>query len=139
MGETLCGNDAWDAFVRDHRWAVLTSLRGSGQPVSSVVAYAVDGGQLVVSTPGMTFKRASIERDPRVTLTAVSNAEPFNFVSIEGNAEVTTDDLVRSTRLVFANISDTAYQEPEDLPRWLEEQSRVIIRITPSRAYGVIR
>ena len=42
----------WDDFLTQHRWAVLTTLRGSGEPVSSVVAYARDGDSLVVSTPG---------------------------------------------------------------------------------------
>lgn len=132
-------NAQWDDFVSSHRWAVLTTLRGSGQPVSSVVAYARDGDQLVISTPGGTFKRASIEADPRVNLCVISNAEPFNFVAIEADARVNRDNLVDDTKRVFANIADTQYSEPEDLPAWLESQQRVILRLTPQRVYGVIR
>ena len=36
----------------------------------------VDGDALVISTPGTTFKRASLDRDPRMTLCVISNAEP---------------------------------------------------------------
>lgn len=128
-----------DAFLSAHRWAVLTTLRASGAPVSSMVAYARDGGDFVVSTPGGTFKRRSIERDPRVNLCVISNAEPFDFVAIEGSAAVERDDLVRRTKLVFANLSGTGYREPPDLERWLEDQQRVILRIRPERVYGVIR
>jgi len=128
-----------ERFLSEHRWAVLTTLRSSGAPVSSVVAYARDGGDFVVSTPGGTFKRASIERDPRVNLCAISNAEPFNFVAIEGRASVEEDDLERRTRLVFANIADAGFQEPEDLPAWLEAQRRVMLCIRPERVYSVIR
>lgn len=128
-----------DEFLSAHRWAVLTTLRRSGEPVSSMVAYARDGGDLVVSTPGGTFKRRSIERDPRVNLCVISNAEPFNFVAVEGTAAVESDDLVRRTRLVFANLSGTGWQEPADLERWLTDQRRVILRIRPERVYGVIR
>ncbi len=128
-----------DQFLSAHRWAVLTSLRSSGGPVSSVVAYARDGEDLVVSTPGGTFKRSSIERDPRVNLCVISNAEPFNFVAIEGAAAVESDDLVRRTRLVFANLTGTGYQEPPKLEQWLEDQQRVILRIRPERMFGVIR
>ena len=126
-------------FVLAHRWAVLTSLRDAGSPVSSVVAYAIDGDALVVSTPGGTFKRRSIEKDGRVNLCIISNAEPFNFVAIEGTAEGTDSDLERQTRLVFANIQGTGFELPADLPGWLAKQQRVILRIAPQRCYSVIR
>ena len=132
-------NPEHDEFLSAHRWAVLTTLRSSGGPVSSVVAYARDGDDFVVSTPGGTFKRRSIERDPRVNLCVISNAEPFNFVAIEGSAAVESGDLVRRTRLVFANLTGTGYQEPPDPEQWLEDQQRVILRIRPERMYGVIR
>jgi len=132
-------NEAWDEFITRHRWAVLTTLRRSGQPSSSVVAYARDGDELVISTPGSTFKRSSIEADPRVNLCVISNAEPFNFVAVEATAMVTRDNLVADTRKVFANLTDTGYSEPSDLPAWLEQQQRVILRLQPQKVYGVIR
>ena len=132
-------NSQWDDFITAHRWAVLTTLRSQGQPVSSVVAYARDSDQLVISTPGGTFKRASIAADPRVNLCVISNTEPFNFVAIEALAQVTEENLVDDTKKVFANIADTAFTEPADLPAWLESQQRVILRLTPQRVYGVIR
>ena len=135
----IANDPAWDAFIRSRRWAVLTSLRQSGAPVSSLVAYAVDGDELVVSTPAATFKRASIARDERVNLCVLSNHEPFDFVAVEGVCTIERDDLVRTTKLVFAAIADTPYQEPDDLEGWLQQEGRVILRIRPERTYGVIR
>jgi PPOX class probable F420-dependent enzyme len=132
-------NADWDEFVSTHRWAVLTTLRSTGQPVSSVVAYAREGDDLVISTPRSAFKSLSIERDPRVNLCVLSNAEPMNFVAVEAHATVEHDDLVESTRLVFRNISDTVYQEPDDLARWITDEDRVILRLRVERAFGVIR
>ena len=132
-------NQAFENFIDEYRWAVLTTLRQSGSPVSSVVAYARDGDDLVVSTPGMTFKRKTLENDERVNLCIINNEEPFNFVAVEGVVTIQSDDLVRTTRLVFENIKDTGYQEPEDFENWLETQQRVILRIKPQRVYGVIR
>ncbi|MDA0978648.1 MAG: pyridoxamine 5'-phosphate oxidase family protein [Proteobacteria bacterium] len=132
-------NPAFDEFLSEYRWAVLTSLRSNGQPVSSVVAYARDGDDLIVSTPGATFKRSSIERDSRVNLCVINNEQPFNFVAIEGEAVVEKTRLVETTRLVFKNIEGSGYQEPEDLEAWLDMQDRVIIRIRPVRVTGVIR
>ena len=136
----MISNDpAWEAFIRDHRWAVLTSLRRTGTPVSSLVAYATDGDELVVSTRAATFKHDSIARDERVTLCILSGREPFDFVAVEGFCTIERSDLVPATRLVFAAIKDTPYQEPEDLEGWLEQEGRVILRIRPQRTYGVIR
>lgn len=135
----IADNADHDQFITDHRWGVLTTLRIDGHPVSSVVAYARQQDTVVISTPGTTFKRKSLDRDPRATLCIVTNQEPFNFVSIEGRVEVETTDLVANTRLVFQNIADSEYSEPDDLQAWLDVQQRVILRIHPDRVYGVIR
>ena len=132
-------NPAWDEFLRSHRWAVLTTLRAGGAPVSAVLAYALDGDELMVSSPATTFRHASIDRDERVNLCALSNQEPFNFVAVKGRCDIARTDLVRTTRLVFKAIEGTGYEEPDDLPGWLAAQQRVILRIEPLRVYGVIR
>ena len=135
----ISSNPEWHDFIHSHRWAVLTTLRAAGSPVSSVVAYAVDGDELVVSTRKPTFKCVSAERDSRVNLCVLSNQEPFNFVAIEGQCKVEHRGLVPSTKLIFRNIEGTGYDEPEDLQGWLDEDQRVIFRISPQRVYGVIR
>lgn len=135
----ISDNPSFESFVSAHRWAVLTTLRRSGEPVSSMVAYAHDGDSLVVSTPGATFKRATIDLNPAVNLCVVSNQEPFNFVAIEGMANIESDELIANTKKVFANITGTGFDEPEDLPGWLASQQRVIIRVHPKRVSGVIR
>ena len=129
----------FDDFLTEHRWAVLTHLRSSGAPVNSVVAYAREADTFVVSTPGTTFKRRALARDPRVNLCAISNAEPFNYVAIEGSVEIQTEDLEASTLAVFAAIESTGYEAPHNLAEWLSSQQRVILRITPERVTGVIR
>lgn len=128
-----------EAFVSAHRWASLTTLRKSGAPVTSIVAYARDGDDFIVSTPGGTFKRNSIDRDGRVSLCVINNGEPYSFINIEGNASVSKDSLVELTQRVFDNIKGTGFEAPADLPAWLEAQRRVILRITPTRVNAVLR
>jgi len=128
-----------DDFLSTHRWAVLTHLRSSGAPVSSVVAYAREGNAFVISTPGNTFKRRALQRDTRVNLCALSSAEPFNFVAVEGEAEIITENIEAATLSVFAALEDTGYKAPDNLSQWLSDQDRVILRITPTRVHGVIR
>lgn len=136
----ISDNKVWDDHISHCRWAVLTTLRQKGSPVSSIVAYARDGDELVVSTTFYTFKVSSLKRNPRLNLCVFNNEEPFSFVAIEGEAAVEQDDnLVSNTRLVFDAIEGTGYREPEDLEGWLRSQDRVILRIKPDRVYGVMR
>jgi PPOX class probable F420-dependent enzyme len=135
----MLGNEQFDAFITAHRWAVITTLRASGQASSSVVAYARQGDELVVSTPEGRLKTRTLLRDPRVTLCIISNAEPFNYVTVEGRATIERENLLVPTRAVFAAIADTGYQEPADLANWIKDDRRVIIRIRADRVHGVIR
>ncbi len=135
----ISDNPVWDAFVTNHRWAVLTTLRKTGGPVSSVIAYAREGDELVVSTPGDRFKVTSIAADDRVNLCIISNAEPFNFVAIEGKAIIQRDNLVPATKAVFDAIQGTGYSQPADLAAWIAREKRVVLRIVPVRVSAVIR
>jgi PPOX class probable F420-dependent enzyme len=136
----MIGNDPkLDQFITDNRWAVVTTLRKSGMPSSTWVAYARDGDTLVISTPGYTVKRKTLDRDPRVAVCCTNENAPFNFVTVEGKATVEKDNLVAMTKLVFQAIKGSGYDEPEDLQGWLDSQQRVILRIHPEKVYGVIR
>ena len=128
-----------DRFIGKHRWATLTVLRKSGSPVSSIVAYAVDGDGLVVSTPGSTFKRRAMEVDARVNLCIMSNEEPFDFVSLEATGEVITENIAEATKKVFKNIEAVGYTLPDPLDDWLTQQSRVILRLSVHRRHAVLR
>lgn len=130
---------AEEAFLNSHRWAVLSHLAPGGAPSSSVVAYARDGDEFVVSTPGGTAKRRHIARDGRINLCVISNSEPFNFIALQGRAAVSREDLLRRTRLVFDAISDTGWTVPDDLEAWLKKQQRVIIALRPTHHHTVLR
>ena len=130
---------AWDEFISAHRWAVLTTVRGDGAPSSSVVAYARRDDVLVVSTPGTTFKARSIASNQRVNLCVINNAEPFNFVAVQGVARLLTEDIVGDTMRIFDNIKETGYRPPSDIKAWLKAEQRVIIEVIPDRVHGTIR
>ena len=135
----MATNQLIDRFIGKHRWATLTVLRKSGSPVSSIVAYAVDGDALVVSTPGSTFKRRAMEVDARVNLCIMSNEEPFDFVSLEATGKVITENIAEATKKVFKNIEAVGYTLPDPLDDWLAQQSRVILRLTVHRRHAVLR
>lgn len=135
----MIGKEHHDAFVREHRWAVVTTLRADGSPSTSMVAYAVDGDELVMSVTEDRLKVRTIDRDARVTVCVISNAEPFNYVTVEGDASIQRGDVRAATDLVFDALRPTGYAVPDDIDAWIREQGRVIIRVRPRRVHGVIR
>jgi PPOX class probable F420-dependent enzyme len=93
----MIGTPEFDAFVSDHRWAVVTTLRKDGSASSSMNAYARDGDDLVISTQAHRLKTRTLDNDPRITVCVISNKEPFNFVSVEGRAQVQREDITEAT------------------------------------------
>ncbi|MBI2767618.1 MAG: TIGR03618 family F420-dependent PPOX class oxidoreductase [Chloroflexi bacterium] len=135
----MIGTPQFDDFITEHRWCVITTLRKDGSPTSSVNAYAREGDELVISTQGHRLKVRTLDRDPRITVLVLNDASPFNFVSVEGTAAIQRGDVLEPTRTVFRSLAKINYPEPADLPKWIKEQGRVIIRVTPTRVSGVIR
>ncbi len=135
----MLGTPELDKFISEQRWAVVTTLRRSGQPSSSVVAYARDGDELVISTPGKTLKGRTLERDPRVTVCVFDDAQHPSFVTLEGTCEIQRGEALKEdTEKVFANIAPTGFRPPADVDAWLRDQERVILRVRPQRVSGVL-
>ena len=135
----MIGTPEFDKFVGEHRWAVVTTLRKDGTASSSMNAYARMGDHLVISTQSHRVKAKTLRKDPRITVVVINNQEPFNFVSVEGTAEVLDSGIVEATRAVFKNIEAAGWSEPPNLEQWMKDQGRVILRVTPTRVSGVIR
>ena len=52
----MIGTPEFDEFISKHRWAIVTTVRASGQPSSSVVAYAREDDTLIISTTAPTTR-----------------------------------------------------------------------------------
>ena len=133
----MLGTEAFDQFVSDHRWLVMTTLRKTGQPSSSIVAYVRDGDELLVSTRKETVKVKTLERDTRVTLCIQGDPPHPGFVTIEGVAVIEYTDLAQQTLRILELVSDLM-PLPDDIDHWLESQGRVLIRVKADRVYGML-
>ena len=134
----MLGTPELDKFISEQRWAVVTTLRGSGQPSSSVVAYAREADELVISTPGKTFKVRTLEQDPRVSVCVFDEAQHPSFVTLEGTVEIQREDVKDATQKVFENLAPTGFRPPDNLDAWLRDQERVILRMRSQRVSGVL-
>jgi PPOX class probable F420-dependent enzyme len=130
------------AFVAEHRWGVLATIKGDGRPQLSNVGYAYDAeAQLVrVSVTDSRAKTRNLRADPRVTL-HVASKDFWTWVAVEGTAELTpvaadpNDDTVEELVTYYRGING-------EHPDWDEYRAamvtdrRLVVRFRPEHIYG---
>ena len=135
-------DDRMLAFVAEHRWGVLATIRGNGRPQLSNVGYAYDPEQRLfrVSVTADRAKTKNLQADPRVTL-HVASKDFWTWVAVEGAAELTS---------VAADPNDSAVEElvtyyrgiNGEHPNWDEYRAamvadrRLVVRFRPEHTYG---
>lgn len=127
----------WDpqhlAFARDHRWAVLATGRSDGSPQQSMIGYLVDDeGRLVISAKSYTAKWNNAVRQPKVSVTVPDGRV---HLVVYGDAEAIDRDPLRAelTAQVFGALSGNPPPDPATIAPLLDEQRRVVLRITPTK------
>jgi PPOX class probable F420-dependent enzyme len=122
-------------FLRDHHHAVLVTRRRDGGVQTSPIAAGLDeAGRAIVSTLARSAKARNLQRDPRATLCVVPDSWFGKWIQVEGAAEVVQrpeamDLLVDYYRRISGEHPDWA-----DYRRAMDQQGRVLIRITLERA-----
>jgi PPOX class probable F420-dependent enzyme len=130
-------SEAQAAFLAARQLAVLGTGRRDGSPQLSTVTYRYDGTHLLVSVTKDRAKYWNVRRQPRVCA-----------LVLDGRAQVVvygTAELVEGRERDRAIIAIRAHQGDPlpadyDLDRFsrrLDELGRVILRITPERAFGL--
>jgi PPOX class probable F420-dependent enzyme len=121
-------------FVRPRHHMVLTTFRRDGSPQSSPVSGGVDEqGRIVISSYPQRAKSANLRRDPRASVTVLS--EEFNgpYVQVDGAAEVielpdAVEPLVDYYRAIAGEHPDWA-----EYRQAMVDQGKCLIRVTPER------
>ncbi|MFA7249040.1 MAG: TIGR03618 family F420-dependent PPOX class oxidoreductase [Dehalococcoidia bacterium] len=126
-----------EAFLRDHRLGVLGTGRRDGSPQLSTINYLVEDGKIVLSVTSDRAKWLNSKRQPKVALLVLDGRTQL---IVYGTAECIAGDpervaITRRLRSGGTNppppgISDAEYA------RQLDDQKRVVIRITPASAFG---
>jgi PPOX class probable F420-dependent enzyme len=130
--------------ARANQQSVLTTIRGNGLPQLSNVVHAVDdAGVLRISTTADRAKYVNLQRRPWAAL-KVDGESFWSYAVLEGDVELSAvaaapddaavDELVALYRAVSGEHEDwSAYRAAMVADR------RLVIRITPTRAYGMLR
>lgn len=86
-------DDEVETFIRatPARTAAASTTRKDGRPHAVPVWVDFDGDRIVFNTSGESVKGRSLRRDPRIALAFHDDVPPFNFVVVEGTAELIDD------------------------------------------------
>src|SRR6476659_2957004 len=132
------------AAARANREAVLTTIRGNGLPQLSNVLQAVgDDGLIRVSTTADRAKFANLTRRPWAAV-HVNGENFFSYAVIEGDVELspvaerpddaTVDELVG----LYRALMGADHEDWDDYRRAMVEDRRAMVRVRPTRAYGML-
>jgi PPOX class probable F420-dependent enzyme len=125
-----------EAFLRDTKTIVLSTLDQRGYPHSVAMWYVMDGDRCLMTTYTKSQKAVNIRRNPKVALMAESGAtyDTLKGVLIRGQAELISD--VGLCVGVLARVHEKmSGSMPEGIEEALQAQARkrVVIRVIPER------
>jgi PPOX class probable F420-dependent enzyme len=130
--------------ARSQRNGVLVTIKRDGRPQLSNIIYSVDSdGAIHISVTGDRAKAINMRRDARVSL-YVNRDDNWAYLVIEGNAELTPeaaspDDATVDALVALYRDFQGEHDDWDDYRAAMVREHRVVVRLSPTRAYGALR
>ncbi|MQY23279.1 PPOX class F420-dependent oxidoreductase [Nocardia macrotermitis] len=130
-------------FARAHTRSVLTTIRGNGRPqLSNVTHWLADDGLIRISITADRAKYTNLTRTPWAAL-HITREDFWAYAVIEGDVEVTPvattpDDPTVTELIAYYRALSGEHPDWNDYRRAMITDRRAIVRITPTRAYGML-
>jgi PPOX class probable F420-dependent enzyme len=131
-------DEIWHFLGEGSRTAVFATIQADGGPHAVPTWYAVDGEELVFTTWHTTVKAGNLRHDPRVVLVVQDPEPPYDYVSVEGEAQLIDDlPLCRdvSTRL---GAKYMGADRAEEFGKRNGVAGELVVRIRPTKVFGVM-
>ncbi|GAA1965102.1 PPOX class F420-dependent oxidoreductase [Nocardioides panacihumi] len=132
------------AAAAANQQAVLVTLKRDGLPQLSNVSQAVGGDGLIrVSTTATRAKYHNLRRKPWAAV-HVNGSSFWEYVVLECEAELTpvaadpADAVVEELVELFRSLKGE-HDDWDDYRRAMVADERVVVRLRPTRAYGLLR
>lgn len=122
---------------------VLATHKRDGRPQLSNMMYAVVDGEVRLSVTDDRVKTKNLQRDPRASVHVTSD-DFWSYVVIDGDVGLTAvttdpaDDAAEMLRSTYRAISGE-HPDWDEYNQAMIDQRRLVIRLEPVHAYGVIR
>jgi len=130
-------------YARAHPNAVLLTLKADGRPQSSNVRqWTDDEGVVHVSLTDSRAKTRNLRRDPRVSVHVVAD-DFWSYAVLEGEADlspVATDPADATCDELVAYYRELSGEHPDwdDYRRAMVADERLVLRVRPTYAYGMV-
>jgi PPOX class probable F420-dependent enzyme len=124
-------DNEWRSFVTaGTRLAHLALTRPDGRPHVTPICFILDGDELAFALSPGSVKGRNLTRDRRVALCVSDEQQPYGFVTIEGEAQVSAEpDQIRH---IGAGIAHRYYpaQPAEDIAESFVQGGFTAVRIS---------
>lgn len=130
-------------FLRPRHQGVLTTNKSDNRPQLSNIAYAVgDDGIIRISVTDTRAKTRNLRRDPRASL-YVTRDDFWAYAVVEGTAELTPvaaapDDVTVEELVALYRQLQGEHPDWDDYRRAMVDDRRLVVRLRPERAYGML-
>jgi PPOX class probable F420-dependent enzyme len=115
------------------RTGKLGYVSRSGRVLVAPVWFIIEGDDLVFTTGKDSAKGRSLARDPRVTILADLEQEPYAFVQVQGDAELSEDpaELLRTATAIAARY--VGADRAEEFGRRNGVPGELVVRVRPAK------
>ena len=122
-------SEAQAKLLTDPNIAVVATIRPDGTPQVTPTWIDYDGENVLMNTAEGRAKAHNLERDPRVSVFVLDPSNIYNWVSITGPVELTTEGAEAHIQKLSQKYNGTEYPAPKDPPR-------VLAKVKPERVNG---
>ena len=127
-------------FLATHHKVVLATRRADGGTQMSPVNAGVVDGTVVISSRAMLAKVANLRRRPEASVLVLSDVFYGQWVQLDGPAEIVDQSAAGTLDLLVEVYRSISGEHPDwdDYRAAMVRDERVVIRIRPQRASGVL-
>ncbi|MCP9623705.1 PPOX class F420-dependent oxidoreductase [Nocardia otitidiscaviarum] len=130
-------------FAREHRRSVLATIRKDTRPqLSNVTHWVAEDGIIRISITADRAKYHNLRREPWAAL-HVTSEDFWSYAVLEGKAELSpvaadVDDATVTELVAYYRALSGEHPDWDDYRRAMVADRRVVVRITTTRAYGML-
>jgi PPOX class probable F420-dependent enzyme len=119
------------------RTGKLAYTSADGRPLVVPVWFIVEDGTLVFNTGKDTAKARSLARDPRTTLCVDLEEPPYQFVQVQGTAELSGEpgELLRTATAIGARYMGE--DRAEEFGKRNAVPGELVVRLRPTKVISV--
>jgi PPOX class probable F420-dependent enzyme len=130
-------------FARQRRHGVLVTARRDGRPqLSNVMYHAGDDDVLRISITAARAKYHNLRRDPWAAM-HVTRDDFYAYAVLEGDVTMTEpaagpNDATVDELVAYYEALRGQHDDWDEYRRAMVEERRVVVRVLPTRAYGML-